>query len=103
LWQLNKLASSLQTQAKDVNPELKRTLDKFVHGALTQGIELLDTMQDLKRTKMAKEVTRQQGSQKNQHLKSGGVLTVEHAYKIVRHEEDDALEKTKKVVEHTDM
>ena len=60
-------------------------------------------MQDLKYTKMAEEVTRQQGSQKNQQLKSGRVLTVEHACKIVRQREDDALEKAKKVVERTDM
>ena len=93
LWQLNKLASSLQTQAKDVNPELKRTLDKFICRALTQGTELLHTMRDLKRTKMVEEVTRQRWSQKNQQLKSGGVLTVEHARKIVTQKEDDALRK----------
>jgi hypothetical protein len=66
LRQLNKLASSLQTQAKDVNPELKRTLDKFVRGALTQGTELLHTMCDLKRTKVAEKISRQRRSQKNQ-------------------------------------
>ena len=104
LRQLNKLASSLQTQVKheDVNPELKKTLDRFVHGALTQGTELLHTMRDLKRTKVAEEITRQRRSQKNQQLKSGGVLTVEHARKIVRQKEDDALGKARKLVEQAD-
>jgi hypothetical protein len=104
LRQLNKLASSLQTQVKheDVNPELKRTLDRFVRGALTQGTELLHTMRDLKRTKVAEEITRQRRSQKNQQLKSGGVLTVEHARKIVRQKEDDALGKARKLVERAD-
>ena len=100
--QLNKLASSLQTQAKNVNPELKRTLDKFVCRALIQGTELLHTMRDLKRTKIAEEVTRQQQSQTNQQLKSGGVFTVEHACKNVRQKEDDTLEKARKVVERAD-
>jgi hypothetical protein len=59
-------------------------------------------MRDLKRTKIAEEVTRQQQSQTNQQLKSGGVLTVEHAHKIVRQKEDDTLEKARKVVERTD-
>jgi hypothetical protein len=104
LRQLNKLASSLQTQVKheDVNPELKKTLDRFVRGALTQGTELLHTMRDLKRTKVAEEITRQRRSQKNQQLKSGGVLTVEHARKIVRQKEDDALGKARKLVERAD-
>ena len=105
LRQLNKLASNLQTQVKkeDVNPELKRTLDQFVRGALTQGTELLHTMRDLKRTKMAEEITRQRRSQKNQQLKSGGVLTVEHARKIVVQKEDDALGKARKLVERADI
>ncbi|KJZ76545.1 hypothetical protein HIM_03881 [Hirsutella minnesotensis 3608] len=85
LRQLKKIAYDLQTQAKeeDFNPALKRTLDQFVRGALTQGTELLYTMRDLKRTKMAEEVTRRRRSQKNQQLKAGGVLTVDHARKIV--------------------
>jgi hypothetical protein len=86
-----------------VNPELKRTLDQFVYGALTQGTELVHTMRDLKRTKMVEEVTRQRWSQKNQQLKSGGVLTVEHARKIVTQKEDDALGKARKLVERADM
>jgi hypothetical protein len=69
LRQLNKLAYNLQAQAKkeDDNPELKRTLDQFGRGALTQGTELLHTMPDLKRTKLAEEikVTRPWRSQKN--------------------------------------
>ena len=51
---------------------------------------------------MAEEVTHQRRSQKNQQLKSGGVLTVEHARKIVRQKEDDMLEKARKVVEGAD-
>ena len=102
--QLNKLAFNLQTQAKeeDVNPELKRTLDRFVCGALTQGTELLHIMRDLKPTKMAEEVLHQHRSKKNQQLKSGGVLTVEHARKIVSQKEDDALGKARKLVEWAD-
>jgi hypothetical protein len=96
------LASSLQTQAKDVNPELKKTLDKFVRRVLTQGTELLHTMRDLKRTKVAEEISRQRRSQKNQQLKSGGVLTVEHAHKIVKQKEDDMLGKVRKLVECAD-
>jgi hypothetical protein len=60
-------------------------------------------MQDLKRTKMAEEIARQRRSQKNQQLKSGGVLTVEHARKIVRQKEDDALGKARKLVERADI
>ena len=105
LRQLNKLASNLQTQAKqeNVNLELKRTLDQFVRGALTQGTELLHMIRDLKRTKIAEEVMRQRWSQKNQQLKSGGVLTVEHARKIVRQKEDDALGKAQRLVERADI
>ncbi|KJZ70610.1 hypothetical protein HIM_09998 [Hirsutella minnesotensis 3608] len=104
LRQLKKIAYDLQTQAKeeDFNPALKRTLDQFVRGALTQGTELLYTMRDLKRTKMAEEVTRRRRSQKNQQLKAGGVLTVDHARKIVRQKDDDALEKARKIVERAD-
>jgi ribosomal protein L11 len=47
---------------------------------------------------MAEEVMRQRRSQRNQQLKSGGVLTVEHARKIARQKEDDALEKARKVM-----
>ena len=97
------MASSLQTQAKDVNPELKRTLDKFVRGALTQGTELLHTMRDLKRTKVAEEISRQRRSQKNQQLKSGRVLTVEHARKIVKQKENDMLGKARKLIELADV
>jgi hypothetical protein len=35
-------------------------------------------------------------------LKSGGVLTVERAHKIVRQKEDDSLEKARRVVERAD-
>jgi hypothetical protein len=104
LRQLNKLASNLQTQAEqeEINLELKRTLDQFVHGALTQGTELLHMMRDLKHTKMAEEVICQCRNQKNQQLKSGRVLTVEHAHKIVRQKKDDTLEKARRVVECAD-
>jgi hypothetical protein len=105
LRQLNKLAFNLQTQAKkeDINLELKQTLDQFVHGAVTQGTELLHTMCDLKRTKMAEEITCQCRSQKNQQLKSGRVLTVKHAHKIMVQKEDDALGKVRKLVERADI
>jgi ElaB/YqjD/DUF883 family membrane-anchored ribosome-binding protein len=39
---------------------------------------------------------------KKQQLKSGGVLTVEHAQKIVRQKEDDVLEKARNAVERAD-
>ena len=52
---------------------------------------------------MAEEVMRQRRSQKNQQLKSGGVLTVEHAHKIVRQKEDDALGKARRLVEQADI
>ena len=42
-------------------------------------------------------------SQKNQQLKSGRVLTVEHTHKIVRQKKDNMLEKARKVVEHADV
>ena len=52
---------------------------------------------------MAEEISRQRRSQKNQQLKSGRVLTVEHARKIVKQKENDMLGKARKLIELADV
>lgn len=106
--QINKVAYQIESQIKDLEddelkPYIKANILRFINGALAQGAELIQTMSDLKRTKLAEEQAYRRRLNKNRQLQSGGILTVADSREITKKLEEDELTKARRVVEKAEQ
>ena len=99
---LKQQADYLYENAPQDDPTFTTTLDKFVRGSLIQGTELLQTMRDLKRTKLAEEICQQQKAYSNRPLQTGGVLPVSEGHVMMKHFKENKRVKTEALIKHLD-
>jgi len=80
------------------NSKFVKVLGIFVQGLLIQGTELLQTMKDLKRTKLAESVRQNQRAYSNRPLQTGGVLTVTEGRAMVEKFKEDERSKAEALI-----
>lgn len=83
---LKKSAEKLIEVHEELSEELElivEGIDRFTRGALVQAAELIQTRDDLSRTRLADQVRRARRAGKNRQLQSGGVLTMAQGRHIV--------------------
>ena len=79
-----------------------KTLDKFVRDSLIQGTELLQTMRDLKRTKLAESIRASQKAYSNRPLQAGGILPVHEGRAMVEIFKEDDHAKAEALIKRLD-
>ena len=77
-------------------------LGQFIRGSLIQSTELLQTMRDLKRTKLAEEIRQQQKAYSKRPLQTGGVLPVSEGRAMVEHFKEDERAKAEALIKRLD-
>ena len=105
LRQLNKVALEINDQMSllsELGVEFKDNINRFVSGALAQGTELVHTLRDLGRTRLAEQTAKRRRSMKNKQLQSGGVLTVAQARNMVQEMQDNDVAKARRVVDRAE-
>jgi hypothetical protein len=78
--------------------EFTEVLDKFICGSVLQSTELLQSVRDLSRTRLAEKVRSERAMYSRRSLQSGGTLTVEEGCHMVRQLDDDERAKAERLL-----
>ena len=99
---MKRQADYLYENASQDNPTFTTALDRFIRESLIQSTELLQTMRDLKQTKLAEEIHQQQKAYSKRPLQTGGVLPVSERHAMVQHFKEDERAKTEALIKRLD-